>query len=70
MQNTRIAALMTADQVLALAEDLRSFARQLGRDLNSSNLFVHTMLTRALLDETIEAPDYELDHEEDEPRAA
>ena len=39
---------MTADALLALADALRRFALDSGRDLNASNLFVHVMLTRAL----------------------
>jgi hypothetical protein len=54
---------MTAGQVLALAEDLRWFARQMGRDLNAANLFVHTMLVRALK----EAPDSPFADEDDDP---
>lgn len=39
---------MTAEQFLALAETLRSYAQHSGRDLNASNLFVHAMLMRAV----------------------
>ncbi|MBN8606336.1 MAG: hypothetical protein J0L81_05405 [Caulobacterales bacterium] len=39
---------MNADQFLALAEALRSYARHSGRDINASNLFVHAMLMRAI----------------------
>lgn len=39
---------MNAEQFLTLAETLRSYALHHGRDLNASNLFVHTMLMRAI----------------------
>lgn len=39
---------MNAEQFLALADTLRSFAQHSGRDLNASNLFVHEMLMRAI----------------------
>lgn len=39
---------MTANALLALADALRRFALDSGRDLNASNLFVHVMLTRAI----------------------
>jgi hypothetical protein len=39
---------MNAQQLIALADSLRSFALQSGHDLNASNLFVHTMLMRAI----------------------
>lgn len=39
---------MNADQFLALAEALRSYAQHSGRDTNASNLFVHSMLMRAI----------------------
>lgn len=39
---------MTADQFLALADTLRSYAQHAGRDTNSANLFVHTVLMRAI----------------------
>ena len=38
---------MNAEQFLALAESLRSYAQNSGRDLNATNLFVHNMLMRA-----------------------
>ncbi len=47
---------MNADQFLALAETLRSFAQHSGRDLNASNLFVHTMLMRTLETEDVTKP--------------
>jgi len=47
---------MNADQFLALAETLRSFAQHSGRDLNAANLFVHTMLMRTLETEDVDAP--------------
>jgi len=39
---------MNAEQFLALADTLRTFAQHSGRDLNASNLFVHDMLMRAI----------------------
>ena len=39
---------MNAEQIITLADALRSYARQSGRDVNASNLFVHTMLMHAL----------------------
>lgn len=39
---------MNADQFLTLAEALRSYAQHSGRDLNASNLFVHSVLMRAI----------------------
>jgi hypothetical protein len=56
---------MNAEQFLALAETLRSFAQHSGRDLNAANLFVHTMLMRAIETNAIEAP-----KSEDERKAA
>ncbi len=56
---------MNAEQFLSLAETLRSFAQHSGRDLNAANLFVHTMLMRAIETDAIEAP-----KREDERKAA
>ncbi len=39
---------MNAEQFLSLAEALRSYAHHSGRDTNAANLFVHTMLMRAI----------------------
>lgn len=39
---------MNAEQLIALADSLRSHALQSGHDLNASNMFVHTMLMRAI----------------------
>lgn len=39
---------MNVDQMLNLAETLRTFAHYSGRDLNAANLFVHDMLLRTL----------------------
>lgn len=47
---------MTAEQFLALAETLRTFAHHSERDTNAANLFVHTMLMRAIRNEAA-APD-------------
>jgi cobalamin synthase len=40
--------LMNAQQLISMADALRSHALQMGHDLNASNMFVHTMLMRAL----------------------
>ena len=45
---------MTAEQFLSLADALRSYAQHSGRNLNDSNLFVHTMLMRAVRDDSID----------------
>ena len=47
---------MNADQFLALAEALRSYAQHSGRDTNASNLFVHGMLMRAIQVDRVEQP--------------
>lgn len=39
---------MNADQLLAYAETLRSYAQHSGHDLNAANLFVHKMLVQAI----------------------
>jgi hypothetical protein len=39
---------MTADHILTLAASLRTHARASGRDINAANLFVHTVLMRAI----------------------
>lgn len=39
---------MNAEQFLSLADSLRSYAQHSGRDLNAANLFVHTVLMRAI----------------------
>ncbi|MBL8531868.1 MAG: hypothetical protein JNK94_09050 [Hyphomonadaceae bacterium] len=39
---------MHANQFLALADSLRHYAQHSGRDLNEANMFVHTILTRAI----------------------
>ena len=39
---------MNAEQLIALADSLRSHALQSGHDINASNMFVHTMLMRAI----------------------
>ena len=50
---------MTADHIIAFADALRQTARASGRDLNAANLFVHTVLVRAIkYDETIMASPY------------
>jgi Arc/MetJ family transcription regulator len=40
--------VMNAQQLISMADALRSHALQMGHDLNASNLFVHTMLMRAI----------------------
>lgn len=47
---------MTAEQFLSLADSLRSYAQHSGRDLNAANLFVHSMLMRAVHGEEIDLP--------------
>lgn len=39
---------MNAQQLIALADSLRSHALQSGHDINASHMFVHTMLMRAI----------------------
>lgn len=39
---------MNAEQILSLADRLRTHALENGQDLNASNLFVHRMLSHAL----------------------
>lgn len=56
---------MNAEQFLSLAETLRSYAQHSGRDLNAANLFVHTMLMRAIQSDPVDAP-----LKEREPQAA
>jgi hypothetical protein len=50
---------MNAEQFLAYAETLRSYALHSGRDLNAANLFVHTMLMRALREQTVQVETHE-----------
>ena len=49
---------MDAAEVIALADSMRAYALDSGRDLNAANLFTHTMLMRKLMaeenDETFE----------------
>jgi hypothetical protein len=47
---------MNAEQFLALAETLRSYAQHSGRDTNGANLFVHAMLMRAIHSERVDPP--------------
>lgn len=54
--NPRTLRTMNADQFLALAEALRSYAQHSGRDTNASNLFVHGMLMRAIQVDRVEQP--------------
>lgn len=54
--NPRTMRRMNADQFLALAEALCSYAQHSGRDTNASNLFVHGMLMRAIQVDRIEPP--------------
>jgi hypothetical protein len=53
---------VTADQFLALADALRSYATHCGRDLNASNQFVHDTLMAAI------AADGKLNHKAIDPR--
>ena len=52
---------MNAEQILSLADVLRSHALDSGQDLNASNLFVHRMLMQAM-NSNGEAT--EIDHED------
>jgi len=45
---------MNAEQFLSLADALRSYAQHSGRDLNASNLFVHSVLMRAVQEDRFE----------------
>jgi hypothetical protein len=47
---------MDAAEVIALADAMRAFALESGRDLNAANLFTHTMLMRKLTAEHNNAP--------------
>jgi hypothetical protein len=39
---------MDAEDIIALADALRAYALEGGRDLNEANLFAHEVLVRAL----------------------
>lgn len=39
---------MNAEQFISIADALRAHALRSGNDMNASNLFVHTMLMRAI----------------------
>jgi len=52
---------MDAAEVIALADAMRAYALESGRDLNDANLFTHTMLMRKLMAEQNNEP-LELDH--------
>ena len=39
---------MDAAEVISLADSMRAYALESGRDLNAANLFTHTMLMRKL----------------------
>ena len=54
--NPQTMRAMNADQFLALAEALRSYAQHSGRDTNASNLFVHGMPMRAIQVDRVEQP--------------
>lgn len=45
---------MNAEQFLALADTLRTYATHSGHDLNAANLFVHTILMRAIKYDTLD----------------
>jgi len=47
---------MIAEQFLALAETLRTYAQHSGRDVNAAHMFVHAMLMRAVRENAVEAP--------------
>jgi hypothetical protein len=53
---------VTAEQFLALADALRTYALHCGRDLNASNQFAHETLIRAV------RADGSLDHKAIDPR--
>lgn len=42
---------MTAEQFLSVADALRAYALHSRRDLNAANLFVHSVLMRAIRDD-------------------
>jgi hypothetical protein len=56
---------MDAAEVIALADAMRAYALESGRDLNAANLFTHTMLMRKLMAEQnnepleLNRPDYD-----------
>ena len=43
-----MSAAMDAAEIIALADAMRAYALEGGRDLNAANLFAHTMLMRKL----------------------
>ncbi|MBS0385806.1 MAG: hypothetical protein JSS00_10715 [Proteobacteria bacterium] len=47
---------MDAAEVIALADAMRAYALENGRDLNAANLFTHTMLMRRLIMEQNDEP--------------
>ena len=47
---------MDAAEVIALADAMRAYALENGRDLNAANLFTHTMLMRKLMAEQNDEP--------------
>jgi hypothetical protein len=47
---------MDAAEVIALADAMRAYALESGRDLNDANLFTHTMLLRKLMAEQNNEP--------------
>jgi hypothetical protein len=65
-----IAAPMTAEQFLALAETLRSYAHHSGRDMNAAHMFVHEMLMRATRYDSVEPPQRRRQAANDGARAA
>jgi hypothetical protein len=52
---------MDAAEVIALADAMRAYALESGRDLNAANLFTHTMIMRKLMAEQNNEP-LDLDH--------
>src|SRR5947207_12042348 len=49
-------ARMDAAEVIALADAMRAYALESGRDLNDANLFTHTMLMRKVMAERNDLP--------------
>lgn len=52
---------MDAAEVITLANAMRAYALESGRDLNAANMFTHTMLMRKLLADQNDQP-FEPDH--------
>lgn len=52
---------MDAAEVITLADAMRAYALESGRNLNDANMFTHTMLMRKLIAEQNNEP-FEPDH--------